>query len=169
MSYVLRHKPEELGLTLEKGGWTSLDTLMEGMVARGYVVDLAVIQDVVDTSEKKRFAISEDGTKIRANQGHSTKVDLELKKEIPPFELYHGTVAKAIADIKKDGLQKMNRHHVHLSPDKQTAITVGSRRGVPIILQIKARAMNTDGFEFYKSENGVWLTDHVPPSYIIFS
>jgi putative RNA 2'-phosphotransferase len=166
MSFILRHHPEELDITLEDGGWAPIDTLVEGMTANGYEVTKEVLEDIVASSDKQRFAINEEGNKIRANQGHSVDVKLQLKKEVPPFELYHGTVEKFIGSIVKEGLKKMNRHHVHLSEDKETATKVGSRRGKPVILTINAREMYTDGYDFYKSENGVWLTDTVPIQYL---
>lgn len=166
MSLVLRHKPQAINATLDENGWLEIDTLINGLNARGQRVDRAFIEEVVRTNDKQRFAISEDGLRIRANQGHSVSVDVELEAVEPPEFLYHGTVAKYTDVIFKKGLQKMQRLHVHLSPDVQTATTVGLRRGFPIILRIAAKQMHADGYLFYLSQNNVWLTDCVPAQYL---
>ncbi len=133
-----------------------------------YDLTIGAILDVVANSEKKRYVLNEDCSKIKAAQGHSIEVDLNLKKEVPPFILYHGTVEKFLPFIKKDGLSKMSRNHVHLSKDEATANVVGNRRGKAIILRINARQMHNEGHAFYLAENDVWLTDAVPTKYILF-
>jgi putative RNA 2'-phosphotransferase len=142
--------------------------LLEKINKKGTTVDRATLQIVVDTNDKKRFAFNEDVTMIRANQGHSIEVDLALQVQKPPAMLYHGTVAKFIDSIKKDGLQKMSRQHVHLSKEIETATTVANRRRKPIILTIDTVSMVKEGFAFYLSENNVWLTDQVPSKFIQF-
>lgn len=168
MSLVLRHKPEAIGLILDSNGWADVDELISKMNSHGTSITLDELRDVVANNDKKRYVMSDDGRQIRAAQGHSIKVELELKKEIPPFTLYHGTVARNIDAIRKGGLLKMNRNHVHLSKDENTANIVGGRRGVPIILTIAAKHMHNDGHAFFLSANGVWLTDTVPVKYITF-
>jgi putative RNA 2'-phosphotransferase len=169
LSLVLRHKPESIGITLDENGWVSVTELLEKINAKGTALDKATLQMVVDTNDKKRFTFNEDGTKIRANQGHSITVDLALQTQEPPTVLYHGTVAKHIDAIKKEGLLKMSRQHVHLSKDVETATIVGNRRGKAIILTIDTKAMIEEGYPFYLSENNVWLTDHVPSRFIELS
>jgi len=170
ISLVLRHKPEVIGIELDDKGFADLDELIKKSNAHrpGLNMTLENVHDVVANNDKKRFVLSEDGKRIKAAQGHSIKVELELKKEVPPFVLYHGTVEKFLPAIRKSGLLKMNRHHVHLSKDLATAMNVGGRRGTPVILTVNARKMYADGYAFYLSENGVWLTESVPPEYIAF-
>ena len=167
LSLALRHKPEALDLTLDKNGWAKVEDVLTGLAKQGKEVDLGTLQQVVEENNKKRFSFNDLGDKIRANQGHSIKVDVELKEAIPPDILYHGTVAKYIDIIMGSGLKKMSRQHVHLSHETSTAESVGSRRGKPILLRVKARKMVADGYKFFLSENGVWLTDHVPVKYLI--
>jgi putative RNA 2'-phosphotransferase len=168
LSLVLRHQPEHIGLTLNEDGWASVTVLIEKINAAGNTIDFTLLQKVVDENDKKRFTFNEDKTMIRASQGHSIEVELDLKKITPPEYLYHGTVAKYLAAIRSEGLKKMSRQHVHLSKDKETAIKVGSRRGKPIILTINAGSMHEAGLPFYLSANEVWLTDEVPVQYIEF-
>lgn len=167
LSYVLRHNPDKYGLTMDSRGWVSVDEIINASVQDGYPLERETIEEIVATNNKKRFSYSEDGTKIRANQGHSVKVDLGFTALTPPEKLYHGTAIKNIESIKVTGLQKMNRHHVHLSKDRETAKQVGGRHGKPVILIIDTQAMHEKGFSFYCSENGVWLTESVPFEYII--
>ena len=167
LSYILRHNPDKLGITLDENGWTSVAVLLEKINMESYSLSMEELEYVVDTNEKKRFALNEDKTLIRANQGHSIKVDLALNEKEPPSYLYHGTVEKFMESIQATGLQKGSRHHVHLSEDKETATNVGSRRGKPVILTIKSGEMHAQNFTFYQSENGVWLTDEVPMEFII--
>lgn len=166
LSLILRHQPELIGLKLDKNGWADIETLLYLSAAANKSITWTELEKIVAESDKQRFAFNEDHTMIRANQGHSVQVDLELPTQTPPEFLYHGTVGRSVADIRKTGIQKMSRQHVHLSPDKETAIKVGSRRGIPVILTIRTGDMHRDGIVFYLSANGVWLTDHVPPKYI---
>ncbi|WP_299677538.1 RNA 2'-phosphotransferase [uncultured Dokdonia sp.] len=168
LSLVLRHNPDKIGITLDAQGWTDVNILLQNMNRQGKKVDLERLKEVVATNDKKRFAFNEDLTKIRASQGHSISVDLKYEAITPPKFLYHGTVPKFMRDIQQKGLLKMSRLHVHLSEDRTTAMRVGARRGVPTILVIRSGAMHQNGHEFYKSENEVWLTDHVPVEYINF-
>jgi putative RNA 2'-phosphotransferase len=166
MSLVLRHKPDELGLKMDEEGWVNVNELISNMKAKGIRVTFETIQTVVDTNDKKRFAFSEDKTLIRASQGHSIEVELNLPEAVPPDILYHGTTTKYLDSILQAGLLKQNRQHVHLSITKETALNVGSRHGKPVILTINAKLMYKNGIKFYLSENKVWLTDMVPPQYI---
>ncbi len=168
LSLVLRHSPETIHLKLDENGWANVDELITKCNQHQKKLDLELLNIVVETNDKKRFAFNEDKTKIRASQGHSIEVELNLKEALPLEFLYHGTVEASINGIKEKGLQKMSRQHVHLSKDKETAIKVGSRRGKPIILKVEARRMHEEGFRFYLSENEVWLTDEVPVKYIQF-
>ena len=169
LSLVLRHKPQILDLNLDKNGWDVVDVLLERLDRESKTISFEELKKVVEMNDKKRFSFNEDKTKIRANQGHSLGgIDLELKVKSPPEFLYHGTVAKFMKSIKEKGLQKMNRQHVHLSKDRETANNVGSRRGKPIILSIRAKDMEYSGYKFYLSENNVWLTDRVPTEFIEF-
>lgn len=166
LSKHLRHEPEKLGLELVPGGWVDVDALLDACARRGFVVTPQELQAVVAQNDKQRFAFDDSGLRIRANQGHSVEVDLQLEPAAPPDVLYHGTVAKFLAAILETGLQKMARHHVHLSPDVETARKVGMRRGKPVVLSIDACRMAGAGFEFFLSANGVWLVDRVPPEYL---
>ena len=167
ISKHLRHEPEGLGLKLGPGGWVSVDDLLAGARQVGFAISREELQQVVAESDKQRFAFDETGSLIRANQGHSTEVELDLPVAVPPDVLYHGTVERFLAPILAEGLRKMARHHVHLSPDVDTATKVGERRGKPVILLVvDAAAMVAAGHVFYVSANGVWLTDHVPTKYL---
>lgn len=159
MSKALRHSPERVGLTLDPAGWVPVSDLLNAL---GVTEDELLL--VVSRNDKQRFTI--DGDRIRANQGHSVEVDLGLPAATPPDMLFHGTVAQYLDDIMRDGLRPMNRHDVHLSPDRETARRVGARRGRPVILTVDAKAMSDDGHEFRLSANGVWLTQHVPARYL---
>ncbi|TWT84571.1 RNA 2'-phosphotransferase [Planctomycetes bacterium CA13] len=167
LSLVLRHQPDVIGIELDSEGWADIDRLIKNANARGTAISLDLLHEVVATSDKKRFALSDDGLCIRANQGHSVEgVDLKLEPIEPPELLYHGTVEPFLAGIREKGLLKRSRHHVHLSADKETATKVGQRRGKPIILTISAARMHAAGHTFYLSANGVWLTDAVPTEFI---
>lgn len=168
LSLVLRHEPAKIGIELDEHGWTDCRGLIEAAARHGVRFDRATLLEIVRTNDKQRFALSDDGTRIRANQGHSVTVDLALVPKPPPETLYHGTVEKFLGSIRSEGLQKGERHHVHLSPDLVTATKVGQRRGKPIILQVRAAAMAAAGHPFFLSDNGVWLTDTVPPEFIEF-
>ncbi len=162
LSLVLRHAPERFGLTLDPFGWAKIDDILK---AKPSVTRDALLR-VVGDNDKQRFTISEDGRRIRANQGHSVKVALDLVAEEPPAELYHGTVDRFLPAIRKSGLKSMKRHHVHLSHDVETATKVAQRRGEPIVLTIDAAAMHSNGLTFFRSKNGVWLTGKVASKYI---
>lgn len=166
LSKHLRHDPAGLGLELEPGGWVRVDDLLAGCGRRGMPLTRAQLEEVVARNSKQRFSFDAAGTRIRANQGHSVEVDLQLAPVTPPDRLYHGTSHHTAAQIEGEGLRKMRRHHVHLSPDAATARTVGARRGTPVIFAIDAAAMHADGYVFHVSENGVWLVDEVPPRYL---
>lgn len=168
MSLVLRHKPEIIGLQLDENGWANVQEQVDKMNASGAAATIELINTIVETNDKKRFAFNKDKTMIRANQGHSIEVELNLKEVQPPEFLYHGTVEKFIDIIRMEGLKKMERQHVHLSKDIEIATNVGNRRGKAIILTIDTAKMHADGFRFYLSENEVWLTDEVPVQYIQF-
>jgi putative RNA 2'-phosphotransferase len=166
LSKHLRHEPESLGLTLAAGGWVDVEELLQACAAHGVPLSRAQLVEIVTTSDKQRFAFDETGTRIRANQGHTTEVDLQLESRVPPAVLYHGTPAQNVEPIRREGLKRMARHHVHLSADVETASRVGARRGKPAVLRIDAVAMHAAGHLFYCSDNGVWLVDAVPPAYI---
>jgi putative RNA 2'-phosphotransferase len=169
LSLVLRHRPEIVGMQLDPEGWLAIDELIKNGNRRGKQLSLELLHEVVATCEKKRFALSEDGLRIRANQGHSVPdIELNLQPVTPPSVLYHGTVATFLGSIRKQGLLKRSRHHVHLSSDIETAEKVGARRGKPVILIVHAAAMHAFGYTFYISANGVWLTGSVPASFIEF-
>lgn len=168
LSFVLRHSPETIGLSLDENGWANVDELLQKSSRDGKVLTIEMLTHVVESNDKKRFAFNNDKSKIRASQGHSIEIELNLKAVTPPEQLYHGTVAKYLEGIKKEGLLKMSRQHVHLSKDKETAVKVGSRRGLAQILTVNAGEMHRAGFQFFLSDNGVWLTDSVPENYIAF-
>ncbi|GAA2403149.1 RNA 2'-phosphotransferase [Streptomyces viridochromogenes] len=166
LSKHLRHQPQRIGLTLDEGGWVEIDTLIAAARAHGFPFTRDELDHVVAANDKKRFAV--DGTRIRASQGHSVEVDLGLPPATPPPYLYHGTVAAHLDAIRAEGLRPMNRHDVHLSPDRDTATRVGARRGRPVVLSVDTGAMHRDGHLFHVSANGVWLTKAVPPEYLRF-
>jgi len=168
LSLVLRHRPEKIGIKLDAAGWTSVTSLLEALSKSGHSLTLDELKFIVENNDKKRFSFSENGKMIRANQGHSVDVKLDYPEIEPHSPLYHGTITNFLDNIYKDGLKKMKRHHVHLSGDLDTAIKVARRRNSKIvILVIDAKQMYEDGFVFYLSDNGVWLTDCVPPKYIV--
>lgn len=166
LSLHLRHAPERIGLTLEPEGWVTVDELLAQLGRHGLTVSRAELDEVVAHNDKKRFAFDETGTRIRASQGHSVPVDLDWPVATPPPVLYHGTVARFLPAIEREGLRPMNRHHVHLSATPDTATKVGARRGKPVVLTVDAAAMTAAGHEFLLSANGVWLTTTVPPAYL---
>ena len=168
LSLVLRHEPELIGQSLDKGGWVRIDALIEGANRIGVHLDEAILMQVVKESDKKRFSIDSDGQRIRANYGHSIHVDLYLDSSPPPELLFHGTATRSLEAIRKGGLTPGNRMYVHLSRDEETALSVGRRHGRPVVLSIQTRRMHDAGFEFYLSASGVWLTCGVPVEYIIF-
>ena len=167
LSLVLRHKPETVGLTLDDGGWVDVDQLLEAFRSNGRPLTREQIDAVVAGNDKKRFTLDETGTLIRAVQGHSREVDLGYQPSVPPELLFHGTVGRFLESIFEKGLVPGNRQHVHLCPDVATAMTVGKRRGAPVVLQVASGAMHAAGHEFLRADNGVWLTGHVPPSFLV--
>ena len=167
ISLILRHKPEKIGIKLDEHGWAGVNALIEGIQNSGKQFNIALLEKVVAENDKQRFSFNEDKTKIRANQGHTKKVDVELEEKIPPTILYHGTLATNSASINDKGLLKMKRLYVHLSKDIETAQKVADRRqGESIIYKVDSAAMNKDHYKFFQSVNGVWLTDHVPVKYL---
>jgi len=162
LSLLLRHKPETIGLMLDENGWADIDELISK--SKEIALTRALIDEVVADSDKQRFII--EGNKIRANQGHSIAVDLEFKAVRPPDMLYHGTATRFLDSIMQGGLTKQQRLHVHLSKNIETATAVGKRHGKVVILEVESKKMFEDGYEFYLSENEVWLTDVVPVEYL---
>jgi putative RNA 2'-phosphotransferase len=169
LSLILRHKPEEIGLVLDENGWAELAELVRLSNQYGKRLTRQLVEEVVARNEKQRFTISPDGAKIRANQGHSVEVDLGLAPVEPPELLFHGTVERFLDSIRLQGLRRGDRTHVHLSADEHTARGVGARRGRPIVLTVAAQMMFENGHLFYLSQNGVWLTEHVPPQFLGYS
>jgi|TARA_Y100000034_G_C6796725_1_gene357148 putative RNA 2'-phosphotransferase len=161
LSLILRHKPETINLTLDEQGWADV-----GAILYGCTLSMDVLEEIVEKNNKKRFEFNTDKSKIRASQGHSVKINLDYKAQKPPDTLFHGTIKRNWENIQNSGLKKMNRHHVHLSVDEKTAIEVGKRRGKPIVISIDSGRMHSNGFMFFLSTNGVWLTDNVPIKYI---
>jgi len=166
LSLWLRHRPDAAGLTLDPQGWTDVDAVLGGFAGAGSPIDWPTLLRVVEESDKQRFELSADASRIRARQGHSVVVDLHWPRATPPTLLYHGTVEPAMPAILAEGLRPMRRHHVHLSPDIATATRVGARRGAPVVLAVRAAALAEQGQAFLLTGNGVWLTDHVPSSYL---
>jgi len=166
LSQHLRHTPAAIGLHLEPGGWVAVADLLAACAAHGHPMSRDELEDIVEDNDKQRFAFDESGQRLRAQQGHSVAVDLGLAPAEPPAVLYHGTAPGALATIRREGLQKMSRHHVHLTADKATARRVGQRRGRPVLLAVAAGALHAAGGEFYRSGNGVWLIETVPPQYL---
>jgi putative RNA 2'-phosphotransferase len=168
LSLVLRHQPEKVGLNLNQEGWASVSELITAFEAHGFPLTLEELQDVVCSNDKKRFSFSPDMLFIRANQGHSVMVELGYEPKQPPPILYHGTAERFLSSIRQQGLIKGRRHHVHLSDNTETAKTVGGRYGKPVVLIIASERMQGDGYSFFRSDNGVWLTESVPMEYIMF-
>lgn len=169
LSKHLRHQPERMGLKLEAGGWVGVDDLLIACKRNNFAISFEELEEVVTKNDKRRFSFDETKKKIRANQGHSVEIDLQLEPRVPPRVLYHGTGAQNIGLILERGLMKMSRHHVHLSFDKETAHKVGARHGKPVIFEVDTNAMIDEGFEFYVSANGVWLVDNVPPQFLFLT
>ncbi|HZR17952.1 MAG TPA: RNA 2'-phosphotransferase [Verrucomicrobiae bacterium] len=169
LSLILRHEPERVGLKLDSAGWVGVSELLEAVNRNGISLTLDQLKHVVATNDKKRFEFSEDGQWIRASQGHSIEVDLQYERQTPPELLYHGTPERFLESIRATGLNKAQRHHVHLSPDPQTAAKVDQRRGRAVVLTIRSGEMHRQGHVFYRSANGVWLVDHVPVRFIEFN
>ncbi len=165
IALVLRHKPEEIGITLDEHGWANVNELIAG-IARMQPFDMAALEEIVSTDEKQRYSFNDDKTLIRANQGHSIPVDVELEQKTPPEFLYHGTGEKYTVSIDMQGLIPKSRLYVHLSPDYDTAVKVGSRHGKPVVYTVAAGEMQKNGYVFYQSVNGVWLTKTVPVEFL---
>jgi putative RNA 2'-phosphotransferase len=166
LSYVLRHRPDSIGIELQPGGWVAVDELLAGFERTGNPLPIDILNRVVAESDKQRFEFNEDQSQIRARQGHSAEVDLQYQPTPPPPVLYHGTATKNLDSILKNGLVKGRRHDVHLSTNRETMIRVGMRHGTPVLLRIDAASMHADGFEFFVTGNQVWLTNHVPAKYL---
>jgi putative RNA 2'-phosphotransferase len=166
LSYVLRHHPQSIGLVLDDAGWAGVDDLLAQAGTHGRRITRELLNEVVRSNDKQRFAFSDDGQRIRASQGHSLDVELGLQPAAPPPLLYHGTAQRFIESIMQSGLDKRNRHHVHLTADVVLAMAVGQRYGSPVLLEVDAGRMHGDGQVFYRSANGVWLVDHVAPHYL---
>lgn len=166
LSYVLRHQPDSVGLELDESGWVEVARLVEAFRQHGKTLSVDLLQEVVRDNDKQRFEFSPDGGRIRARQGHSVDVDLGYEPATPPDELFHGTATRFLESIFTSGLIKGNRHHVHLSTNKQTMLQVGQRHGKPVVLAVNAVKMVADGHQFFVTGNQVWLTEHVPPQYL---
>lgn len=169
LSRILRHEPELIGLTLASGGWVQVEDLLRGMKRAGHGLSRGELDRIVAGNDKRRFTLSEDGRRIRAAQGHSVAVDLGLPQAVPPTQLYHGTASANLDAIWDQGLRPGQRRHVHLSPDMDTAMKVGRRHGRAVVLTVAAERMHAEGQVFWRSDNGVWLTDHVAPAYLGFA
>ena len=167
LSLVLRHNPSAAGITLDEHGWADVEKLLVGVNRTGRKIDMSTLERIVRESNKQRYSFNENHTKIRANQGHSVQVDVKLREVEPPRYLYHGTASRFLPAIQAEGIRKMSRQYVHLSGDFETAMAVGKRHGIPVVITIDAEAMAQDGVTFYRSENGVWLCEHVDPKYFV--
>jgi len=168
LSLVLRHKPEIIGIELDAQGWISVSELLRALSTSTFPLSRTELQEVVRSNDKQRFSFSPDGSRIRASQGHSLTVDLGYERAAPPTILFHGTAERFLASIRQEGLVKGQRHHVHLSAETEIALNVGQRYGKPVVLSIASERMNKDGHLFFRSTNGVWLTECVPVEYIEF-
>jgi len=166
LSLVLRHQPETIGIQLDENGWTDIKELIEKANNNGIKFDREMLNHIVATNSKKRFAFNETFDKIRASQGHSIEMELGYTNQKPPEFLYHGTSEKSVQSINETGLEKRSRQHVHLSSDIETAVKVGQRHGKPFLFKVLAEQMYNDNFPFFISDNGVWLTDNVPTKYL---
>jgi putative RNA 2'-phosphotransferase len=166
MSLILRHKPEVIDISLDEHGWANVDEMIAG-IAKTREFNMDILEEIVRTDEKQRYSFNEDKTLIRANQGHSIPVDVELDEAEPPRELYHGTGEKYVASIDVQGLIRKSRLYVHLSKDSDTAMKVGKRHGKPVVYIVKSGEMYKDGYKFYLSKNGIWLTKEVPAKYLV--
>ena len=166
LSLILRHQPDAAGITLDAQGWADVPALLRGIKKTGRPVTMEMLEEIVRTDEKQRYSFNADHTKIRANQGHSIHVELGLEPVQPPETLWHGTAARFLDSILAEGLKPMSRQYVHLSPDTETARKVGQRHGKPVILRVETGEMFRAGMQFFRAENGVWLTYLVPPEYL---
>lgn len=167
LSYILRHAPESIGVVLDSDGWTDVDGLILNANQHGHAFDRQALLDVVETNDKKRFTLSDDGQRIRAAQGHSTgQVQVQHVEKTPPAQLYHGTASRFMAAIEAQGLISGSRHHVHLTDNPETALAVGKRYGQPVLLTVDALGLSQAGAKFYQADNGVWLVESVPATYL---
>lgn len=166
ISLILRHKPETIGIQLDEHGWADVEELINGINSTSRTIDMDILDEIVRTDNKQRYSFNDDKTLIRANQGHSIPVDVELEEKEPPEFLFHGTASRFLYPIMRDGLKPMSRLYVHLSKDIETAIKVGKRHGEPVVLKVDTKKMYEDGVKFYLSQNGVWLTKYVDMKYI---
>ncbi len=168
ISLILRHEPQKIGLTLDDAGWANVNELLAGLKSKNHEISFDQLKELVASNDKQRYSFNEDQTRIRANQGHSLNLDLQLEAQEPPEMLYHGTATRFLDSINEKGLVKGSRHHVHLSSNESTAQQVGSRHGKPVVLKIASGEMYKNGYMFYCSENLVWLTDQVPTEFISY-
>ena len=166
ISLVLRHQPDAAGITLDEHGWADVEELIHGINCTGREINMTILEEIVRTDNKQRYSFNEDKRLIRANQGHSVLVDVELKEQAPPEFLYHGTADRFLKSIMAEGLRPMSRLYVHLAEDIETAVKVGRRHGRPVVLKVSSARMNREGIPFYLSENGVWLTKKVDADYL---
>lgn len=167
LSLVLRHNPAAAYITVDEHGWADVSDLLAGCRRAGRALSMADLERIVRENSKQRYSFNRDHTKIRANQGHSLPVDVELQEVEPPDILYHGTATRFLEGIRVDGITRQSRQYVHLSGDEVTALNVGARHGRPVVIPIDAAAMVRDGYVFYRSENGVWLCHEVPWKYVL--
>jgi putative RNA 2'-phosphotransferase len=168
LAWVLRHRPDAIGMTLDAQGWVEVDVLLAQLAAHGTELSREALEDEVRRDDKQRYAFDETRTRIRAQQGHSIEVALDHPVTVPPATLFHGTIAKFVDAIRREGLRAGERHDVHLSETRATATTVGGRRGKPLILEVRAGAMHEAGHVFRRTPNAVWLITSVPPEWIVF-
>ena len=166
LSLVLRHNPAAAYIGLDENGWADVDSLLAGCNRAGRKIDRETLERIVRENSKQRYKFNEDHTRIRASQGHSVAVDVEMRECAPPEWLYHGTTSRSLESIRSEGIKKGSRQHVHLSRDTETATQVGQRHGKPLLLRVSAAAMHRDSHKFWLSENGVWLCEHVPLAYV---
>lgn len=166
LSLILRHKPEQIGLQLDDQGWAEISVLIQQAQHANVVLTKSLLHEIVTNNKKQRFALSADGLRIRANQGHSLSIELNLMAQVPPDVLLHGTATRFLDAIRATGLSKMQRHHVHLTTDSDIAQTVGARYGKAVVLSVDAKTMHEQGAQFFCSANGVWLVDSVAPEFI---
>lgn len=166
ISLILRHKPQVIGITLDQNGWADTQELLAGINASGCYIDMEILERIVRENNKKRYSFNEDKSRIRANQGHSISVNVEMKEMTPPDELYHGTADRFLDSIREKGILKMNRQYVHLSADAETAKAVGKRHGKPVVLVIDTKKMAEDGYTFWLSDNGVWQSEDIKWEYV---
>lgn len=166
ISLILRHKPQVIGITLDQNGWADTQELLAGINASGRYIDMEILERIVRENNKKRYSFNEDKSRIRANQGHSISVNVEMKEMTPPDALYHGTADRFLDSIREKGILKMNRQYVHLSADAETAKAVGKRHGKPVVLVIDTKKMAEDGYIFWLSDNGVWQSEDIKWEYV---